>query len=103
MLLTFSIKLLNKVTQTLKDILQEWKAAGDVIPEVEWLSKIKTLEFQETLRARDALASKLSNYGCRLCENFEEHVSPRLYLQIIYSLSDQQPIVRNRQWGEGPP
>ena len=56
MLLTFSIKLLNKVTQTLKDILQEWKAAGDVIPEVEWLSKIKALEFQETLRARDALA-----------------------------------------------
>lgn len=65
---------MNAAIASLKDVLQKWKAEGDVIPEVDWTTKIKALEFQETLRTRDELVAKLPKYGCTLCEDFEQHV-----------------------------
>ncbi|KAK7686619.1 hypothetical protein QCA50_010219 [Cerrena zonata] len=67
------ISSMNQAIASLKDVLQKWKAEGDVIPEVDWTTKIKALEFQDTLRARDELVANLPKYGCTLCEDFEQH------------------------------
>lgn len=75
MLLARRIKHMNQAVHTLKVLLQYWKAAGDVIPEVDWSGKMKSLEFQETLRARNELVARLPSYGCTLCKDFEQHVS----------------------------
>lgn len=66
---------MNKAIRMLREILQEWKTAGDRIPEVDWSSRMRSLEFQETLRARNELVSRLPRYACILCSDFERHVS----------------------------
>ncbi|CAL1694323.1 unnamed protein product [Somion occarium] len=64
---------MNKAIRMLREILQEWKTAGDRIPEVDWSSRMRSLEFQETLRARNELVSRLPRYACILCSDFERH------------------------------
>lgn len=44
------------------------------LPEVEW-TRLRSLEFQETLRQRTSYLDRLVKLGCQLCENFEDHVS----------------------------
>lgn len=68
------ISVMNDIVTQLNDIVSEWQTTRPAqFPEVEW-SKMRQLEFQESLRSRDTLAMRLDGKGCVLCEHFEEHV-----------------------------
>jgi antiviral helicase SKI2 len=56
------------------DEIRQQLVSLPIIPEVEW-SRMRSLEFQEALRRRDNLAKRLTKLGCRLCDEFSEHVS----------------------------
>ncbi|KAN0100273.1 DSHCT (NUC185) domain containing protein [Tylopilus felleus] len=58
-------------TSALESVVAEWAAAG-TLQEIDW-SRMRTLEFQETLRARNEILSRLKTFGCTLCENFDDH------------------------------
>ncbi|KAF7302996.1 ATP-dependent RNA helicase [Mycena kentingensis (nom. inval.)] len=58
----------------LQGLVSEWNSADAPIPEVDW-ARMRSLEFQETLRSRNSLVEKLSSRGCLLCEDFENHYS----------------------------
>lgn len=55
--------------------LQEWLADGDPIPEVDW-GKMRSLDFQETLRRRNAVWERNSDRECLQCPDFSRHVGP---------------------------
>ncbi|KAI0778677.1 antiviral helicase [Trametes elegans] len=65
------ISKMNNTIRMLQEVLGEWLQA-DSVPEVDW-SKLRALEFQETLRARDALVPRLNQFACTSCPQFEEH------------------------------
>ncbi|KAJ9095673.1 hypothetical protein QFC21_005545 [Naganishia friedmannii] len=44
----------------------------ETLPEVEW-TRMRQLEFQEALKSRNSLASRLSNMSCKLCADFDDH------------------------------
>ncbi len=58
----------------LLELVHEWISEGS-IPEIEWSGLVRTLEFLDTLRTRSELISHLPSFSCRLCDDFEEHVS----------------------------
>jgi antiviral helicase SKI2 len=64
---------MREVIKSLAEIVEEWISAG-TIPEVEWI-RMRSLDFQEVLRARNELARQLDKYTCTLCGDFEHHVS----------------------------
>jgi antiviral helicase SKI2 len=64
---------MNEVISNLAGLSLEWASTG-TIPEVEWL-KMRSLDFQETLRSRDRLVQRLSTVACTMCADFEDHVS----------------------------
>jgi antiviral helicase SKI2 len=64
---------MNEVISNLAALSLEWASTG-TIPEVEWL-KMRSLDFQETLRSRDRLVQRLSTVACTMCADFEDHVS----------------------------
>lgn len=69
----------------LADLVAEWTSAG-TIPEVDW-ARMRSLEFQEVLRARDELVERLKQRACILCGDFENHVSPTClchYMALTY-------------------
>ncbi|KAI0095241.1 antiviral helicase [Irpex rosettiformis] len=66
------ISAMNKVKDELLDVLSEWVAAGS-IPEVDWNSRIKDIDFQEMLQTRDAIIKRLPMYKCKECPDFENH------------------------------
>jgi hypothetical protein len=57
----------------LGDVAREWLGL-DKIPEVDW-SRIRSLDFQETLRERERLQKQTTDRRCFSCDLFEEHVS----------------------------
>ncbi|KAF9011054.1 antiviral helicase [Cyathus striatus] len=66
--------LISRMTEgikTLQALICEWFPSGE-IPEVDW-SRIRSLEFQETLRSRDQLVHALRMKNCVQCPNFKEH------------------------------
>lgn len=66
---------LQKVAQDLQGLVHSWIGTGQSIREVDW-SKIKTLEFQEGLKTRESIATRLTKeHSCARCPNFEAHVS----------------------------
>ena len=65
---------MREAIKSLAEIVEEWVSAGSV-PEVEWV-RMRSLEFQETLRARNELMKRLGKYKCTLCGDFEHHVGP---------------------------
>ena len=67
----------------LDGIAREWANFGQ-IPEVEW-SRMRSLEFQETLRSRNELRQKLSGKKCLECEQFKSHVS-QIHRRIVDSV-----------------
>jgi len=73
------ISFMNEAVSLLRGVLDEWTQRearideNGEVPEVDW-GRMKQLEFQETLRSREALAKRLEGKGCVLCEQFEEHV-----------------------------
>lgn len=66
---------MEEVVEQLHAVVTEWQATmpPQLFPEVEW-SKMRQLEFQESLRSRDALAVRLQGKSCVSCEHFKEHV-----------------------------
>jgi antiviral helicase SKI2 len=46
---------------------------ANAIPENDW-GRMRSLEFQELLRTRDALARQLDSKICTQCSNFDKHV-----------------------------
>ncbi|KAF9444604.1 ATP-dependent RNA helicase [Macrolepiota fuliginosa MF-IS2] len=52
--------------------LQEWLVGDESIPEVDW-SKIRSLDFQETLQRRNILRKRNSDKECLLCPDFIQH------------------------------
>ncbi|KAH7915723.1 ATP-dependent RNA helicase [Hygrophoropsis aurantiaca] len=60
-----------EVSNTLETLVQSW-ASAKIVPEADW-GRMRTLEFQETLRARNELAQRCSSCSCGLCDNFREH------------------------------
>jgi len=65
---------MNEAVEQLNGIAQEWKDNNaSVVPEVDW-SKMRQLEFQENLRSRNALESRLEGKGCILCQYLDDHV-----------------------------
>jgi antiviral helicase SKI2 len=58
----------------LNTLAQEWvQAEQSHVPEVDW-GRMRRLEFQETLRCRDALAQGIQTIPCLSCPDFETHV-----------------------------
>ncbi|KAG9042495.1 hypothetical protein FS837_010810 [Tulasnella sp. UAMH 9824] len=62
---------MENVAQNLQGLAHAWVSKGS-IPEVDW-SKVKTLEFQETLKSRQSFAARLEGKICVSCPDFDEH------------------------------
>ncbi|KIM88714.1 hypothetical protein PILCRDRAFT_2912 [Piloderma croceum F 1598] len=62
---------MDEAVNSLAEIVKEWVSAGTV-SEVEWI-RMRSLDFQEALRARNELAKRLDQYSCTLCGDFEHH------------------------------
>lgn len=56
----------------LSKILQECLGIGSTIPEVDW-SKIRSLDFQETLQRRNTILEQNSDRQCARCPDFITH------------------------------
>jgi len=67
----------REATGQLQEVLDEWSTSG-TIPEVDW-SKLRALEIQDVVQARNTAAQSLSLKSCRLCSEFGEHVSVELW------------------------
>ena len=63
-------------TSALETVVTEWATSG-TLQEMDW-SRMRTLEFQETLRARNEILKRLRTFECTLCENLDDHVSPSI-------------------------
>lgn len=57
----------------LQPYINEWMDAGAII-EVDW-SRVRVLEFQDTLRSRNSLAKHLGDKECLKCPEIVQHVS----------------------------
>ncbi|KAJ7687413.1 translation repressor [Mycena rosella] len=57
----------------LQSLVDEW-SAGSAIPEVDW-ARMRALDFQDTLRSRNALVKRLESRACLLCSDFDDHYS----------------------------
>ncbi|KAI0334446.1 antiviral helicase [Cubamyces sp. BRFM 1775] len=65
------ISSMNAAIRLLRDVLGEWLQAGS-IPEVDW-GRLRSLEFQELLRARNELVPRLDRFACTSCPSFDDH------------------------------
>lgn len=61
-------------TSALETVVTEWATAGTLL-EIDW-NRMRTLEFQETLRLRNQVRERLKKFECTLCDNFNDHASP---------------------------
>ena len=77
-ILASKISYMNKTIEMMHSVLAQWLSAGHV-PEVDWKSRVKTLEFQEMVRARDLLIESLGSFTCTGCPDFAEHVSTGIW------------------------
>ncbi|KZO92822.1 antiviral helicase [Calocera viscosa TUFC12733] len=62
---------MKQAAETLQEIALEWETL-DMLPEAEW-DKIRTLDFQDTLRNRNNMLRLLEGKACVLCEDFLKH------------------------------
>jgi len=69
--------------KSLSGILQDWLTSQKDIPEVDW-SKIRLLDFQETLQRRNTIVKRNSDRDCLQCPDFIPHV--RVLLTILVEL-----------------
>lgn len=68
------ISYMRDAVQQLLTVVDEWcDGASKIVPEVDW-SKMRLLDFQESLRSRELLTKRLVDKSCTLCENFATHV-----------------------------
>ena len=64
---------MQEAIRALSGVLEQW-LQSDTIPEVDW-SRMRSLEFQETLRTRNERAKRLMSAQCVSCPDFDNHVS----------------------------
>ncbi|KAJ3556495.1 hypothetical protein NM688_g1996 [Phlebia brevispora] len=57
---------------TLQGVLDGWVSNGH-ISEINWHDRIHSLEFQETVQARERLLKRIPTYKCVKCPEFKEH------------------------------
>ncbi|KAH9929726.1 antiviral helicase [Fomitopsis serialis] len=72
---TSIVMVTGNMIKALSGVLEQWLQSDD-IPEVDW-SRMRSLEFQETLRTRNERAKRLVAAQCTSCPEFDDH-----YLQI---------------------
>ncbi|KAF8140636.1 ATP-dependent RNA helicase [Boletus edulis] len=60
-----------EATSALETVVMEW-TTGSTLLEIDW-SRMRTLEFQDTLRARNEIRKSLDTFECTLCEDFDDH------------------------------
>jgi antiviral helicase SKI2 len=98
------ISSMNEALNSLSPLISESISLGS-IPEVEW-SKMRSLDFQETLRSRDALVQGLSRVACTMCAEFDNHVgtfpshAPTATLRILLVLDPPRRQGAPRQYRE---
>lgn len=63
---------MREAVASLNELVIEWNDVGQ-IREVDW-GRMRSLDFQENLRARDRLAKELPSKACLLCGDFKDHV-----------------------------
>lgn len=97
-----SIRKMNEARDVLLGVLNEWLSNGSGVPEVDWKSRLKALEFQEMVRARDELVKRLPRYTCRVCPDFEEHVCVPFFYSMMSFSADVIETVSNTTRREGP-
>ncbi|KAH7107002.1 antiviral helicase [Auriculariales sp. MPI-PUGE-AT-0066] len=61
----------NDAAQQLRDVLTEWLTTEE-LPEIDW-SKLRALDFQDALQARNTATQSLKKMSCQLCSDFESH------------------------------
>lgn len=64
---------IESTLSSIKEMYDSLKQS-ETLPEVEW-TRMRQLDFQEALKARNNLAERLKSMSCRLCADFSEHVS----------------------------
>jgi len=67
------ISRMRDAISALQGIAEEWTTLGTIL-EADW-SRMRSLEFQETLRARNSVVKKLVDNTCVHCPSFPDHVS----------------------------
>lgn len=63
---------MRDVIRSLAGAIEDWTLAGH-IPEIDW-ARMRSLDFQEVLRARNELTKRLVTHAAVLCSDFESHV-----------------------------
>lgn len=63
---------MREALASLEALVLEW-CKVETIPEVDW-ARMRSLDFQEALRSRNALVKGLENRACLLCSDFDDHV-----------------------------
>lgn len=71
---------MNEGIAALSITLQDWLANDEPIPEADW-SKIRSLEFQETLQRRNLVRKRNIDRACQRCPEFSSHVGAGFILQ----------------------
>ncbi len=72
---------INDTLESLSALHQDLTSVP-VLPEVEW-SRMRMVDFQEVLRQRNKLVKRIDGMACRLCADFDEHVSVMASLQAV--------------------
>ena len=68
---------MTEALEMLKGLVEEWKSQPR-LPEIDW-SRMRALEFQDTLQSRNVLAQRLSGRACLQCPDFATHVSCHVF------------------------
>lgn len=63
---------MKDVIKSLAGVVEDWTIAGH-IPEIDW-ARMRSMDFQEVLRARNELTKHLGQNASVLCSDFERHV-----------------------------
>lgn len=86
--------------EMLKKLVEEWKTEP-TLPEIDW-SRIRGLDFQDTLQSRNSLAQRLTGRVCLQCPDFATHVRCTLFFivndpdAIQYSIMHREKMLRTR-------
>ncbi|KAF9021753.1 translation repressor [Hymenopellis radicata] len=63
---------MRQAIEHLGTIVNEWRTSGGSIAEVDW-GRGRSLEFQETLKARNSTVQQFQNQSCTACQSFDAH------------------------------
>ncbi|KAJ7204463.1 antiviral helicase [Mycena pura] len=67
------ISRMREALALLQGLVDEWSSSS-TLPEVDW-ARMRALDFQDTLRSRNARVKRLEGRACLLCSDFDQHYS----------------------------